>query len=157
MWVASHCAGECDEKRGWCWCPGKVGTRPLVETCQVKHMPLEAFAALVLKPDPQARKYDPSTTKEIDSMGPGRVAARDDARQRKFRALQADIGANPARRAEFVRSFWYGPPPAERRVDDPRPRVVIGANGVPHTVNASDRSRLPPPAAPELLTPKAEG
>ena len=35
LWVQSHCAGECDETRGWCWCPGKIGVRPMPDTCQV--------------------------------------------------------------------------------------------------------------------------
>ena len=52
LWHGSHCAGECDERRGFCWCPGRLRERPMADTCQVKHMPLEAFAALTLKPDP---------------------------------------------------------------------------------------------------------
>ena len=142
MWVASHCAGECDEKRGWCWCPGQVGSRPMVETCQVKHMPLESFAALLLKPDPQARKYHPATGEEIDSMGPGRVPSRDSARQRQFRSLQAELISDPTRRAEVARTFWYGPARIGPDGHDVRPRVAINANGVPRTVNASQQ--LPP-------------
>lgn len=137
LWVASHCAGECDERRGWCWCPGKIGERPMVEVCQVKHMPLEAFAALELAPDPQARKYDPSTGEEINPMGPGRVRVRDDARKREFQALQHRLWADPSSRAEVTRSFWYGPPKIGRNGRDERPQVVVDKNGVPHTINTS--------------------
>ena len=52
LWHASHCAGECDERTGYCWCPGRIGERPMADTCQVKHMSVDAFAAFTLKPDP---------------------------------------------------------------------------------------------------------
>ena len=47
LWMQSHCAGECDESRGWCWCPGKVGVRPMPDGCQVERMPLSVFRVRV--------------------------------------------------------------------------------------------------------------
>lgn len=41
LWVASHCAGECDHATGFCWCPGKLGLRPMGESCQPRYMPLQ--------------------------------------------------------------------------------------------------------------------
>ena len=55
LWMQSHCAGECDENRGWCWCPGKVGERPMPDGCQVERMPLSVFRVRVrarVRPSP---------------------------------------------------------------------------------------------------------
>lgn len=58
LWVASHCAGECDHATGFCWCPGKLGLRPMGESCQPRYMPLQVrlqrrqTAAAALPPCP---------------------------------------------------------------------------------------------------------
>lgn len=33
LWHGSHCAGECDELTGFCWCPGRLRVRPMGERC----------------------------------------------------------------------------------------------------------------------------
>ena len=51
LWHGSHCAGECDELTGFCWCPGRLRVRPMGESCQPQRMPLDVYAALELYTD----------------------------------------------------------------------------------------------------------
>ena len=111
LWHASHCAGECDEKKGYCWCPGKLDQRPMVDTCQVKHMPLEAFAALKLKPDPVWIRFGRDGQK-LDSGVSALPTAQQNAKRGIFAAdleqRAAVLRGNRTRHADVVRRFWFG-------------------------------------------------
>ena len=176
LWHASHCAGECDERRGFCWCPGKVGRRTMADTCQVKHMPLAAFAALTLKPDPAWVLFAPNGTQLYD---PGFKAmprpARGAAQRRygdAFDAYASQLEADPARRARVIHDFWFGDDSggdgaaeaatAAAAADEEaggRLEVVINEYGVPHARRAAGQPHQPvhqPPtavAAPPVAFP----
>ena len=86
LWVASHCAGECDERRGYCFCPGKINERPMSDTCQVRYMPVDSFAALTLKPDPAWIRFA-ADGKQVDlgiGKGSGLPRAEEQSRRHSF-------------------------------------------------------------------------
>ena len=154
LWHASHCAGECDEKKGYCWCPGKLDQRPMVDTCQVKHMPLEAFAALKLKPDPAWIRFGRDGQK-LDSGVSALPTAQQNAKRGIFAAdleqRAAVLRGNRTRHADVVRRFWFGDDDHDGGDGDAaysrggstqagtrrRQDVEISAFGVPHAVAAT--------------------
>ena len=130
LWHASHCSGECDETKGYCWCPGKLNQRPMADTCQVKHMPVDAFAALKLKPDPAWIRFAPNGSKldaGLLSLDKAEQAARRKVFSSDLEKRVANFVANPAKHAQAVRRFWFGQGSTARAVE-------ISEHGVPHAV-----------------------
>ena len=167
LWHASHCAGECDERRGFCWCPGRIGERPMGDTCQVKHMPVEAFAALVLKPDPAWIRFAPNGSK-LDA-GVNVIADRSE-RDRRRQAFDDDLvtrasalqSRGETKRAAVVQRFWFGYGSSDDKVaggSDGRHaawRVSFNEHGIPHAVRlpsspAQTRNVEPSPMLPPQL------
>ena len=131
LWHASHCAGECDERRGYCFCPGRIDERPMSDTCQVRHMEVDAFAALVLKPDPAWIRFGPDG-KQLDvGIGKGSGLSRTEE-VRSRHDLDADLerrrellAADHAKRSQVLRRAWFGEAASEWV-------VKISPLGVPH-------------------------
>ena len=135
LWHASHCAGECDERRGYCFCPGQINGRPMSDTCQVQHMPVDAFAALVLKPDPAWIRFAANGSKLDRGVGKGSgldrktELARRDLFDRDLAARTRAFQLEPRRRAQALERFWFGEPSG---AGASRWRVVLSEYGVPH-------------------------
>ena len=113
LWHASHCAGECDERRGYCFCPGRINRRPMSDTCQVKYMPVDAFAALGLKPDPAWIRFALNGSRLDLGVGKGSGLDRSQEvlRRRRFdddlAGRTAALRANPMERSRVLRRFWF--------------------------------------------------
>jgi len=117
------------------------------DTCQVKRMPLDVFAALGLKPDPLGLVWNSSTdemTPESAALAaaPRRsaaVRARREALERERLALTASMRTDAPRRAATLRAFWFGPEGrggAASGGGDPW-AVEISPSGIPHSVRSS--------------------
>ena len=167
LWHASHCAGECDERRGLCWCPGRIGERPLGDTCQVKHMPLEAFAALTLKPDPAWIRFAANESKiegGLHSLPRREQSRRRDAYGLDLQSRTDALRADPARRASVVERFWFGSyhddasgGSLELRGGGSRWSVTVSEHGIPHATRSQPASKsLLRPHLPSTLPPRRD-
>jgi len=166
LWLASHCAGECDEATGFCWCPGKLRLRPMGESCQPRHMPLSAFAALGLPADVLQPSVHPNGSEALPELK-GAAATRT-GRNRALEALRKHLRSRPALRAALLRDFWFGAAGEPSSSAAPlAPLVALpfySTDGVelPHTAAAPPAAPTPPepaaqPAALEALVRAAGG
>ena len=111
LWIASHCAGECDEERGWCWCPGKVHQRPMGEHCQPSHMPLSAFAALGLPPhlDQGLLLAGSAPSLPLPQWSDRSAADRELARRKSdFESARRRMYRDPEEARRTRERFWHG-------------------------------------------------
>ena len=133
LWMQSHCAGECDESRGWCWCPGKVGVRPMPDSCQVGRMPLSVFAALELRPGPDSSGEWLNGSAAV-APAPGALGRLErQRRSERLVALSRLMLQEPKRRTRLLRRWWFGR--GERGW-----RVEVNVEGVPHAVRRAPRA-----------------
>ena len=142
LWHASHCAGECDERTGYCWCPGRIGERPMADTCQVKHMSVDAFAAFTLKPDPAWIRFAADGSK-VDG---GVLSLQQPMKTKIQNAFAKDLQQrsdlfrkNPAKRAAAVSRFWFGNS-SNSRSSLSNVQVTISEYGVPHATRSGGTS-----------------
>ena len=131
LWHGSHCAGECDEATGFCWCPGKVGVRPMGESCQPVRMPLDVYAALNLYTD----IWEGTSADGARVVDPCPAADRSKQRLRKQQldARNEELGRDAAQRGRVLADYWFGNASSARRIEVNRvgiPRVrSSGAEG----------------------------
>mmetsp|Transcript_463 Transcript_463/g.1206 ORF Transcript_463/g.1206 Transcript_463/m.1206 type:complete len:785 (+) Transcript_463:202-2556(+) len=130
--MASHCAGECDVTTGFCYCPGRVGVRPLPDTCQPSHLSLDAFAAIVLRPDPASPGLSPRDGSVVEPKPVDRQAR--DSRMQRLEARGADFRRRPEQRANVLGRLWYG------AAEGAAAAIAFDAqSGVPRTVGPRPR------------------
>lgn len=144
LWLASHCAGECDTATGFCYCPGRVGVRPLPDTCQPSHLSVGAFGALGLRPDPASDGLSPldgSVVVPAPSSPQGQRAA-----LQRVEAVTRELRARPEQRRRELGRLWYG---SERAAD--AIRFDPNASDTPRT-----RAGARPEASPSESPPSAE-
>lgn len=149
LWHASHCAGECDERTGYCWCPGRLRDRPMSDTCQAKLMPVDVFAALTLKPDPEWAVYARNGSVLLKGVGGLPAERRNQARDRLAIDLQHrthDLARQPQRRAKLIERWWFGGGGGRRagarqdgEGDAGAWHVEISPHGMPHAVKGAER------------------
>lgn len=140
LWMASHCVGECDGTTGFCYCPGRVGERPLPDTCQASHLSLDAFAALGLRPDPASPGFSPRDGSVVVAA-PSTPRERHLAQQR-VEAITRDLLARPEQRANVLGRLWYGAAPGASAAI----RFAANASHLPFT--AGGRPARPTRAGP---------
>ena len=104
------------------------------DTCQVKYMPFDAFAALTLKADPAWTRYAANASLQdtgTSLLSKGEQKAWAVQLELQTRALEADS----IKRAQIVHDFWFGTHAAGASNDW---RVYVNDVGVPHAVRSND-------------------
>ena len=97
LWHGSHCAGECDELTGFCWCPGRLRVRPMGESCQPQRMPLDVYAALELYTD--IWEGTSADGKVVLDPCPAKDRAKQRARKAELARRVLELRADPAQRS----------------------------------------------------------
>ena len=104
LWHGSHCAGECDELTGFCWCPGRLHMRPMGESCQPVRMPLDVYAALELYTD--IWEGTSADGKRVLDSCPAADHAKQQRRKRELDRRVRELRRDPAQRGAVLRQYW---------------------------------------------------